>query len=115
MMPIASTSAPSVRPLADMRTASRIRRRQRRWRIVMPDGRATCRAMLADLWGFIVGLDQVSVMALFAHCAGQTVNAVKRPWERKPRALEAADKLSSAVALDMTAHWTPRCGPISAA
>jgi ParB family chromosome partitioning protein len=62
---------------------------------------------VADLWGFIAGLDHASVMALFAHCASQTVNAVKLPGERKPRALETADKLASAVALDMTAHWTP--------
>jgi len=62
---------------------------------------------VADLWGFITGLDHASVMALFAHCASQTVNAVKVPWERKPRALETADKLASALALDMTAHWTP--------
>jgi ParB family chromosome partitioning protein len=62
---------------------------------------------VADLWGFIAGLDHASVMALFAHCASQTVNAVKLPWERKPRVLETADKLASALALDMTAHWTP--------
>jgi ParB family chromosome partitioning protein len=62
---------------------------------------------VADLWGFIAGLDQASVMALFAHCASLTVNAVKQPWERKPRAHESADKLATALALDMTAHWTP--------
>ncbi|MCO5131397.1 MAG: ParB N-terminal domain-containing protein [Xanthobacteraceae bacterium] len=62
---------------------------------------------VADLWGFIAGLDHASVMALFAHCASQTVNAVKLPWERKPRVLETADRLASAFALDMTAHWTP--------
>ena len=62
---------------------------------------------VADLWGFIAGLDHASVMALFAHCASQTVNAVKLPWERKPRVLETADKLASALTLDMTAHWTP--------
>lgn len=61
----------------------------------------------ADLWGFIAGLDHASVMALFAHCASQTVNAVKLPWERKPRVLETADRLAGALALDMTAHWTP--------
>ena len=62
---------------------------------------------VAHLWGFIAGLDHASVMALFAHCASQTVNAVKLPWERKPRVLETADKLASALTLDMTAHWTP--------
>jgi len=44
---------------------------------------------------------------LLAHCASLTVNAVKLPWERKPRTHETADKLATAVALDMTAHWTP--------
>ncbi|CAM5417902.1 chromosome-partitioning protein ParB OS=Afipia felis OX=1035 GN=parB_1 PE=4 SV=1 [Afipia felis] len=62
---------------------------------------------VADLWGFIAGLDHVSVMALFAHCASQTVNAVKLPWERKPRAHATADRLATALTLDMTANWTP--------
>lgn len=62
---------------------------------------------VADLWGFVAGLDQASVMALFAHCASLTVNAVKQLWERKPHAHATADKLATAVALDMTAHWTP--------
>ncbi|MFG1282694.1 MULTISPECIES: ParB/RepB/Spo0J family partition protein [Xanthobacter] len=62
---------------------------------------------VADLWGFIAALDQASVLALFAHCASLTVNAVKQPWERKPRAHETADRLATGLALDMTAHWTP--------
>ncbi|MFC3321364.1 ParB/RepB/Spo0J family partition protein [Mesorhizobium cantuariense] len=64
-------------------------------------------ANVADLWGFIAALDHASVMALFAHCASLTVNAVKQPWERKPRAHETADRLAAALGLDMTAHWTP--------
>ena len=62
---------------------------------------------VAHLWGFVAGLDHASVMALFAHCASQTVNAVKLPWERKPRAHATADKLATALTLDMTAQWTP--------
>lgn len=62
---------------------------------------------VAELWGFITSLDHASVMALFAHCASLTVNAVKQPWERKPRAHETANRLATAVNLDMTAHWTP--------
>jgi ParB family chromosome partitioning protein len=62
---------------------------------------------VADLWEFVAGLDHASVMALLAHCASLTVNAVKQPWERKSRAHETADKLATAVSLDMTAHWTP--------
>ncbi|HCF1766123.1 ParB N-terminal domain-containing protein [Paracoccus sp. P2] len=63
---------------------------------------------VAELWGFIAGLDHASVMALFAHCAAQTVNALKLPWEQNKRhAYATADRLATAVALDMTAHWTP--------
>jgi ParB family transcriptional regulator, chromosome partitioning protein len=62
---------------------------------------------VADLWGFIAGLDQASVMALFAHCASLTVNAVRLPWEHRHRARQSADMLATALALDMTAYWTP--------
>lgn len=62
---------------------------------------------VADLWDFITGLDNASVMALLAHCAALTVNAVRLPWEQKPNARATAEKLASAVTLDMTAHWTP--------
>ena len=60
----------------------------------------------ADLWAFVVALDQDSRMALFAHCVALTVNAVKLPHEVRPRAMTTADKLSTAVSLDMTAHWS---------
>lgn len=62
---------------------------------------------VADLWAFVAGLDHASVMALLAHCASLTVNAVRIPWEQKPNARATTEKLASAVALDMTAHWNP--------
>lgn len=62
---------------------------------------------VADLWGFIAGLDQVSVMALFAHCASLSVNAVKQPWEQRPRVQRTADRLATALTLDMSQHWRP--------
>jgi ParB family chromosome partitioning protein len=62
---------------------------------------------VADLWAFVAGLDQAGLMALLAHCVSLTVNAVRIPWEQKPNARATTDKLASAVALDMTAHWTP--------
>jgi len=62
---------------------------------------------VADLWSFVAALDHASLMALLAHCASLTVNAVKLPWESsKRRAHETADKLATAVTLDMTAHWS---------
>jgi ParB family chromosome partitioning protein len=62
---------------------------------------------VSDLWTFVRELDHDSRMALFAHCVGLTVNAVKLPMERKPRAMATADRLAEAVSLDMTAHWVP--------
>jgi ParB family transcriptional regulator, chromosome partitioning protein len=62
---------------------------------------------VADLWDFIAGLDQVSIMALFAHCASLTVNAIKLPWEQRPRAQRSCDRLATALGLDMSKHWRP--------
>ncbi|MDI4231700.1 ParB N-terminal domain-containing protein [Bradyrhizobium sp. Arg237L] len=62
---------------------------------------------VAGLWAFVAELDHDSRMTLFAHCAALTVNAVKLPWERRPRALATADRLAEAVSLDMTGYWRP--------
>jgi ParB family transcriptional regulator, chromosome partitioning protein len=62
---------------------------------------------VANLWTFVVELDCDSRMALLAHCVALTVNAVKLPWERKPRAIATADRLAEAVSLDMTGYWRP--------
>lgn len=62
---------------------------------------------VAGLWDFVCGLDHAGLMALLAHCAALTVNAVRIPWEQKPNARATAEKLASAVALDMAAYWTP--------
>lgn len=86
--------------IEDMAAGKALADRHAEWAADMPRD-------VADLWGFIASLDHASVMALFAHCASLTVNAVKQPWERKPRAHETANRLATAVNLDMTAHWTP--------
>jgi ParB family transcriptional regulator, chromosome partitioning protein len=44
-------------------------------------------------------------MALSAHCVTLTVNAVRLPWERRPRAQATANKLAEAVSLEMTGYW----------
>jgi hypothetical protein len=62
---------------------------------------------VTNLWVFVAELDHDSRMALFAHCVALTVNAVKLPWERKPRAMATADRLAEAVSLDMTGYWRP--------
>lgn len=60
---------------------------------------------VAGLWTFVAELDHDSRMALFAHCTALTVNTVRLPWERRPRALATADRLAEAVSLDMTGYW----------
>jgi ParB family chromosome partitioning protein len=45
-------------------------------------------------------------MALLAHCTSLTVNAVKQPGQTAQRTQAAADKLASALGLDMAAHWS---------
>ncbi|MET3905858.1 ParB family chromosome partitioning protein [Bradyrhizobium sp. S3.3.6] len=62
---------------------------------------------VAGLWTFVAELDHDSRLALFAHCVALTVNAVKLPWDRRPRALATADRLAEAVSLDMTGYWRP--------
>ena len=62
---------------------------------------------VADLWGFVAGLDEGKRIALLAHCASRTVNALRLPWDRKPRSLQTADRLATALALDMAKDWTP--------
>jgi ParB family chromosome partitioning protein len=62
---------------------------------------------VADLWGFIVELDDGKRLALLAHCVSSTVNALRLPWDRKPRSLQTADRLASALALDAAKDWTP--------
>lgn len=86
--------------IEDTPTAKALADRHAGWASDMPRD-------VADLWGFVAGLDQASLMALLAHCVSLTVNAVRVPWEQKPHARAMASRLASAVALDMTAHWTP--------
>ncbi|MET4493715.1 ParB N-terminal domain-containing protein [Bradyrhizobium sp. LA7.1] len=62
---------------------------------------------VTTLWAFVAELDPDSRMALFAHCVALTVNALKLPWERRPRALATVDRLAEAVSLDMTGYWRP--------
>lgn len=60
------------------------------------------------LWDFLLGLDEASRKALFAHCIALSLNAVVEPWNRRPRALEHADVLARTLQFDMvTAGWTP--------
>ncbi|MBB2792166.1 UNVERIFIED_ORG: ParB family chromosome partitioning protein [Rhizobium pisi] len=61
-----------------------------------------------DLWAFLIGLDDVSRQALFAHCASLSVNAVIEPWNKRTRAIAHADQLARSIGFGMVeAGWAP--------
>jgi len=97
---------PTVTPLGshadgieDMPLAAKANEAREAWAERMPRD-------VADLWDFIAGLDDEKRLALLAHCASRTVNALRLPWDRKPRSLQTADRLATALALDVAKDWT---------
>ena len=61
-----------------------------------------------DLWDVLGQCDGVMRHALFAHCVSLSVNAIYEPYNRRPKALAHADRLATAVNLDMvSAGWVP--------
>ncbi len=57
-------------------------------------------------WAFVVGLDADSRMSLMAHCVSLSLDAV-RGWDNRPMAWKHADRLASALDLDMSDWWSP--------
>jgi ParB family chromosome partitioning protein len=95
-----SNSFGQVQGLAETPWAKEIAERHEAWDRELPDS--------DNLWGFLLGLDEASRKALFAHCASLSLNAVVEPWNRRPRALAHADALSATLQFDMVAAgWTP--------
>lgn len=87
--------------LADSQSAKAIDARHKHWAGQMPKNPA-------DLWDVLADLDSDSRQALFAHCVGFTINAVHQSYDRRPKAQQHADRLATAVRLDMAAAgWTP--------
>ena len=60
-----------------------------------------------ELWDALQELDDGRRQALFAHCVSLAVNALYEPYNRRPKALAHADRLATAVDLDMAADWVP--------
>lgn len=86
--------------IEDTAAAKALADRHEAWAVQMPHD-------AADLWAFVVALDDHGRISLFAHCAALTVFAIRQRWDGKRGAQAAADTLAEAVSLDMTAHWTP--------
>ncbi|WP_096701080.1 ParB/RepB/Spo0J family partition protein [Magnetospirillum sp. 15-1] len=96
-----ATFAAQAPGLADSPSARAIDARHQSWEKQLPDEPA-------ELWRVLAGFDHDSRMALLAHCAALTVNAVREPWNRRAGALVHADHLARAVGLDMAAAgWVP--------
>ena len=60
-----------------------------------------------DLWTFVCGLTDTEKLALLAHCASLTVDAVRVPHAREPVPEAHVAQLSKATRLDMAANWKP--------
>lgn len=84
----------------ESRAGRSIAERHERWAVRLPKE-------AADLWAFVQGLAATDLLALLAHCASLTVNAVRTAFDRKPGAWAHADRLAEAVDLDMTGYWSP--------
>ncbi|MBE0560612.1 MAG: ParB N-terminal domain-containing protein [Ochrobactrum anthropi] len=97
---LASNSFGQVQGLAETPWAKEIAERHEAWDRDMPDS--------DKLWEFLLGLDEASRKALFAHCASLSLNAVVEPWNRRPGALTHADALAGTLGFDMVeAGWAP--------
>lgn len=87
--------------LKECPSAKAIEDRQTNWEKQMPDEPEL-------LWEFLCDFDHDSRIALFAHCASLTVNALHEPWNRAQGRRHHANQLACAVSLDMaTAGWKP--------
>jgi ParB family chromosome partitioning protein len=95
-----SNSFGQVQGLAETPWAKEIAERHEAWDRDMPDSH--------KLWEFLLGLDEASRKALFAHCASLSLNAVVEPWNKRPGAIAHADALAATLGFDMVeVGWSP--------
>jgi len=86
--------------IEDTRAAKALADRHDNWARQLPED-------VAEVWAFVAALDPDSRVALFAHCAALTVDAVRLSWEKRSSAWANANVIAEAVGLDMTTCWTP--------
>lgn len=87
--------------LADSALAAAYDARHAEWAQALPKE-------TVDLWDALGQFDGDTRHVLFAHCVSLSVNAIYEPYNRRPKALAHADRLATAVDLDMvTAGWAP--------
>jgi ParB family chromosome partitioning protein len=87
--------------LSDTPLATKVDARHLDWSRQLP-------AEPQDLWDVLTTFDADTRQRLFAHCVSLALNAVHEPWSRRPRAIAHADRIASALSLDVAATgWTP--------
>ncbi|GLI95256.1 ParB/RepB/Spo0J family partition protein [Methylocystis echinoides] len=87
--------------LSDTPLAAKVDARHLDWSQQLP-------AEPQDLWDVLTTFDADTRQRLFAHCVSLTLNAAHEPWSRRPRAIAHADRIASALSLDVAATgWTP--------
>jgi ParB family chromosome partitioning protein len=87
--------------LNDSSLAKAINERHEQWAKRLPEDEGA-------LWDVLLVLGEDDRMALFAHCASVSVNAVHEAWNRSPGRVAHANQLARSVGLDMVAAgWAP--------
>jgi ParB family chromosome partitioning protein len=87
--------------IADSPALAKLTERHGLWRQRLPE-------MAEDLWDWLLAQDTATRLDLLAYCAASSVDAVERPHERGYGGqLAHADKLATALDLDMAGWWQP--------
>jgi ParB family chromosome partitioning protein len=63
-----------------------------------------------ELWAWCLGQDTDTRLTLLAYCAACSVDAVRKPHQRADAQLAHADRLATALSLDMAQWWQPTAG-----
>jgi ParB family chromosome partitioning protein len=91
----------SAETIEETAAAKALVERHDRWRQLLP-------AAAEDLWAWLLSQETTVRLDLLAHCAGCTVDAVRRPHEDASSGrLVHADQIAAAVNLDMAQWWQP--------
>lgn len=85
--------------VGDSPAGRRVADRLERWGARLP-------SEARDLWAALTALAPSDRLDLMACCAGVGLYAVRDPHDRRPEALAQAERLATAVGLDMTGTWT---------
>ena len=89
------TLVPAFDGLGDFKAAKDIEARQQAFEGALPQEPA-------DLWDYLLSIDDDTAQKLFAHRAGLTINAVHDQFVRGPGKREHALRLATALDLDMS-------------